>query len=241
MLTGGFLLARAVERYCPRGHCKAGDRPLRPWSTMNQPGQGRCCRMKDDDAGVNHESAHRNRSSARSSALSLCWRPSRAWRMASAGWRGTTALARAASVREADGVGQADGPGRPGWATTPVYPARDPSKTRSDHRAKKARERCVGLSAISSLLQKGDSRVMSLGHPSYPRPKGTRNHSMAEKRGYVEIGETGPRKTRVAWSKLDRLNPNPDRGLSYSVVRPIEHDVIECRPFPFRGYGKPAR
>jgi len=104
-----------------------------------------------------------------------------------------------------------------------------------------ARERCVGLSAISSLLQKGDSRVMSLGHPSYPRPKGTRNHSMAEKRGYVEIGETGPRKTRVAWSKLDRLNPNPDRGLSYSVVRPIEHDVIECRPFPFRGYGKPAR
>ena len=68
---------------------------------------------------------------------------------------------------------------------------------------------------------------MSLGHPSYPRPKGTRNHSMAEKRGYVEIGETGPRKTRVAWSKLDRLNPNPDRGLSYSVVRPIEHDVIE--------------
>src|SRR5271157_1974173 len=108
-------------------------------------------------------------------------------------------------------------------------------------RAKKARERCVGLSAISSLLQKGDSRVMSLGHPSYPRPKGTRNHSMAEKRGYVEIGETGPRKTRVAWSKLDRLNPNPDRGLSYSVVRPIEHDVIECRPFPFRGYGKPAR
>ena len=35
---------------------------------------------------------------------------------------------------------------------------------------------------------------------------------MAEKRGYVEIGETGPRKTRVAWSKLDRLNPNPDEG-----------------------------
>ena len=122
----------ASHRVRPGGHCKAGDRPLRPWSTMNQPGQGRCCRMKDDDAGVNHESAHRNRSSARSSALSLCWRPSRAWRMASAGWRVTTALARAASVREADGVGQADGPGRPGWATTPVYPARDPSKTRSD-------------------------------------------------------------------------------------------------------------
>ena len=62
---------------------------------------------------------------------------------------------------------------------------------------------------------------------------------MAEKRGYVEIGETGPRKTRVAWSKLDRLNPNPDRGLSYSVARPIEHDVIECRPFPFWGTANP--
>ncbi|MEA2591840.1 MAG: hypothetical protein QOD62_1671 [Actinomycetota bacterium] len=64
---------------------------------------------------------------------------------------------------------------------------------------------------------------------------------MAEKRGYVEIGETGPRKTRLAWSRLDRLNPNPDRGSSYSVVRPIERDVIECLPFPFRGHGKPAR
>ena len=48
---------------------------------------------------------------------------------------------------------------------------------------------------------------MSLGHPSYLRPKGTGSHSMEEKRGYVEIGETGPRKTRVASSKLDRLNP----------------------------------
>ena len=59
---------------------------------------------------------------------------------------------------------------------------------------------------------------MSLGHPSYPRPKGTRNHSMAEKRGYVEIGETGPRKTRVAWSKLDRLNPNPDRACQATLI-----------------------
>src|SRR5271165_1660743 len=75
----------------------------------------------------------------------------------------------------------------PGWGTTQVYPAR----------AKKARERCVGLSAISSLLQKGDSRVMSLGHPSYPRPKGTRNHSMAEKRGMWKSVKQGP--ARPAW------------------------------------------
>ena len=39
---------------------------------------------------------------------------------------------------------------------------------------------------------------MSLGPPYYLRPKGTGNHSMAEKRGHVEIGETGPRRTRVA-------------------------------------------
>jgi hypothetical protein len=51
---------------------------------------------------------------------------------------------------------------------------------------------------------------------------------MAEKRGYVEIGETGPRKTRMARSKLHCLNSNPDPGLSYSVMRPIKRDVIEC-------------
>jgi len=105
----------------------------------------------------------------------------------------------------------------------------------------KDRDGGVGLSAISSLSQEGDSRALSLGHPPYPRPKGTGNNSMTEKRGYVEIGETGPRKTRLAWSRLHCLNPNPDRGLSYSVVRPIGRDVIECLPFPFRGQGKPAR
>src|ERR1700676_802482 len=49
---------------------------------------------------------------------------------------------------------------------TPDYARKDEPTSRQE-----ARERCVGLSAISSLLQKGDSRVMSLGHPSYPRPK----------------------------------------------------------------------
>ena len=114
----------ASHRVRPGGRCNAGDRPLRPWSTMNQPGQGRCCRMKDDDAGVNHESAHRNRSSARSSALSLCWRPSRAWRMASAlvghDSFGPGSLSTRSRWGQADGVGQADGPGRPGWLPTPA-------------------------------------------------------------------------------------------------------------------------
>ena len=111
----------------------------------------------------------------------------------------------------------------------------------SDGTSPAAYPTCVGLFAIPSLSQEGDSWASSLGRPSHPRPKGTGDKSMTEKRGYVEIGETGPRKTHVAWSKLDRLNPNPGRGLSSSVVRPIEHDVIECRPFPFWGYGKPAR
>ena len=59
---------------------------------------------------------------------------------------------------------------------------------------------------------------MSLGHPSYPRPKGTRNQSMAEKRGYVEIGETGPRKTRGASGSVGHLG---HRGLWGIGVRPI--------------------
>jgi hypothetical protein len=44
----------------------------------------------------------------------------------------------------------------------------------------------------------------------------------------VEIGETEPRKTRMARSRLHCFNPNLDRGISYSVVRPIERDVIGC-------------
>src|SRR5271166_3440774 len=133
-------------------------------------------------------------------------------------------------------MGRVDRGGQPPRSTRPATPLKLGLTSRQESSGKVRWTICNLIP-----FAKGDSRVMSLGHPSYPRPKGTRNHSMAEKRGYVEIGETGPRKTRVAWSKLDRLNPNPDRGLSYSVVRPIEHDVIECRPFPFRGYGKPAR
>src|SRR4051794_33895476 len=63
-----------------------------------------------------------------------------------------------------------------------------------------ARKRCVELSVISSLSQKGNSQALSLGHPSHPRPKGTGDHSMTEKRGYAEIGDAEPRKTRMARS-----------------------------------------
>ena len=50
---------------------------------------------------------------------------------------------------------------------------------------------------------------------------------MAEKRGQIEIGEMEPRKTRMTGSKLDCLNPNPDRGTFPPIARPINHDVIE--------------
>ena len=42
----------------------------------------------------------------------------------------------------------------------------------------------------------------NLGHPAYPRPKGTGDHSMPEKRGQARSASRTPRKTRVAWSRL---------------------------------------
>ena len=46
---------------------------------------------------------------------------------------------------------------------------------------------------------------MNLGHPAYPRPKGTGDHSMPEKREQGESANRTSRKTRVVWSKLDYL------------------------------------
>jgi hypothetical protein len=54
---------------------------------------------------------------------------------------------------------------------------------------------------------------------------------MAEKRGQVEIGKTEPCKTRMIWSRLDCLNPNPDRGICSPVATPIKRDVIVYLPF----------
>ena len=52
---------------------------------------------------------------------------------------------------------------------------------------------------------------MNLGHPADPRPKGTGDQSMPEKRGQARSASRTLRKTRVAWSRLDRLKSNPDR------------------------------
>jgi hypothetical protein len=50
---------------------------------------------------------------------------------------------------------------------------------------------------------------------------------MAEKRGQTGIGQVEPRETRVTRSRLDYLNPNPDRGKSPPIATPINRDVIE--------------
>ena len=63
---------------------------------------------------------------------------------------------------------------------------------------------------------------------------------MAEKRGQIEIGEMEPRETRVIWSRLDYLNPSPDRGRSPPIATPIKRDVIEY-VIPAGRLGKPTR
>ena len=73
---------------------------------------------------------------------------------------------------------------------------------------------------------------MNLGHPAYPRPKGTGDHNMSEKRGQGESANRTPRKTRVAWSKLNCLKSNPDRDRGSPVAKLTQRDVI-----PYRGFG----
>ena len=53
---------------------------------------------------------------------------------------------------------------------------------------------------------------------------------MVETRGQVEIGETEPRKTRMTWSRLDYLNPNPDRGIGSPIATPINREVLAYPP-----------
>jgi hypothetical protein len=68
---------------------------------------------------------------------------------------------------------------------------------------------------------------------------------MAEKRGQIEIGEMEPRKTRMTRSRLDCLNPNPDRGTFPPIARPIDrggspgHDVIEYQKTRFSSLVSP--
>ena len=62
---------------------------------------------------------------------------------------------------------------------------------------------------------------------------------MAEKRGQIEIGEIEPRETRMTRSRLDCLNPNPDRSTSPPIATPINRDVIEYRDLGRRSLVSP--
>jgi hypothetical protein len=60
---------------------------------------------------------------------------------------------------------------------------------------------------------------LNLGHPAYPRPKGTGDQSMPEKRGQARSASRTLRKTRVTWSRLDCLKSNPDRDSCSPLTR----------------------
>jgi hypothetical protein len=78
---------------------------------------------------------------------------------------------------------------------------------------------CVVLSDFVSLIQWGGSRTTSLGHPAYPRPKGTGDQSMPEKRRQARSASRTFRKTRVTRSRFDYLKSNPDRDISCPLTR----------------------
>jgi hypothetical protein len=75
--------------------------------------------------------------------------------------------------------------------------------------------------------------VTNLGHPAHPRPKGTGDHNMPEKRGQAKSANRTPRKTRVVGPRLDRLKSNPDRDRRSPVARLTQRDVTACRAFVF--------
>jgi hypothetical protein len=54
---------------------------------------------------------------------------------------------------------------------------------------------------------------------------------MPETRGQAMSASRTPRKTRVAWSKLDCLKSNPDRDTRSPVARLAQRDVTVCRGF----------
>jgi hypothetical protein len=60
---------------------------------------------------------------------------------------------------------------------------------------------------------------LNLGQPAYPRPKGTGDQSMTEKRRQARSASRTLRKTRVAWSRLDCLKSNPDRDSCSPLTR----------------------
>jgi hypothetical protein len=51
---------------------------------------------------------------------------------------------------------------------------------------------------------------------------------MSEKRGTCEVSEASPRKTRLAWLKLNCLKSNPDRLIKRPAPKLTPRDVTAC-------------
>ena len=60
---------------------------------------------------------------------------------------------------------------------------------------------------------------MNLGHPAYPRPKGTGDQSMPEKRRQARSASRTLRETRVTGLRLDCFKSNPDRDSCSPLTR----------------------
>ena len=113
--------------------------------------------------------------------------------------------------------------GRPG------QPAERPARPARQGQGWIARSPCAEVLDIVSLFQIGGSRVRNLGHPAHPRPKGTGDHNMPEKRGQGKSANRTPRKTRVVGSRLNGLKSSSGRDTGSPIARLTQRDVITCR------------
>ena len=75
--------------------------------------------------------------------------------------------------------------------------------------------------------------MTNLGRPAYPRPKGTGDHNMPEKRRQATSANRTLRKTRVVRPKLDRFKSNPDRDTGSPAATLTQRGVTACRVFVF--------
>ncbi|QDV39360.1 hypothetical protein ElP_73260 (plasmid) [Tautonia plasticadhaerens] len=71
--------------------------------------------------------------------------------------------------------------------------------------------------------------MTNLGHPAYPRPKGTGDHNMPEKRGQATSASRTPREARVVGPRLDCLKSNPDRDTGSPAATLTQRGVTACR------------
>jgi hypothetical protein len=101
-----------------------------------------------------------------------------------------------------------------------------------DHRVRCSIHPPIPFAERSPLGQRG--WVIRLTHDRKAQGNKARRRSGEGEK----LVKTKPRKTRVVWSRLDYLNPNPGRGNPSPVARPVNHDDIECRPMAGGGSQK---